>query len=737
MFEQYRSSSEPSGAISKVPDVQRRVRTDRREFLAMVAGLLAAGPAEAATDRQWPWMVCGRENDLFQALQPVARRFAHASEAIAAAPAGGKLLILADHYPEECAGFNEALWVQAREKGLRLYVEYPAWLPDAGVSQPVAATLERAVVVSERFAPALMPMRLLTINNCRYVPVKAVHPEIVLARVAGCETAVYGLPADDVHPVLFEHSAALMVATTQLSDFSTSRFGPFAAWESVWKGIFAWLYRGERVEPLRVRGTVHPAFAPESVLPAETEKRAFARGVSWYGRAKMLIHPDWSRHVQEAAARPNFLAPAPERDWPSGDGSLGLLEGFGSSIARDGSQPVRWMLRPDCMCESSFAFALSAAVEGTARNRTIAANLNRFVYQNADLCGLSRADPASSSFGLINWDTTAKGVYYADDNARILLGTIGTAGLLGTDQWDRQILSCVLANYRTTGPLGFRGKRLTEQQLKKNGWSYYRDLKRTHYAPHFEAYPWAIYLWAYSRTKYRPFFELAYRGIQQTMSVYPNEWQWTNGIQQERARMLLPLAWLVRIEDTKPHREWLERIVQELLRCQDRCGAIREELGAPGKGAYGPPASNVQYGTAEAPLIQENGDSIADLLYTNNFAFLGLHEAVAATHNPVYQEAEDKLAAFLSRIQVSSATHPELDGGWFRAFDYKLWDYWASNSDSGWGAWTIETGWTQAWITSVLGMRQLKLSLWEVAAHRRIEGWMDKLKPVFLPEASS
>lgn len=722
-----------SCAVSELPAAQPCGGTNRREFLAMVIALLATGPVEAAASWQGPLMVCRRENNLFQALQLVAHQFDDASEAIDRAPINGKLLILADRYPDAPTEFSERLLKKANEKSLRVYIEYPAWLPNESVGPPVATTLERAVVVSQRFAPALMPMRLLTINSCQVVPVKATHPEIVLARVAGCETAVYGLPVD-IHPVLFEHSAALMVATTKLSDFSTSRFGPFSAWESVWKGIFAWLYRGGPPEPLRVRATVYPTYGPESVLPVGAERRAFVRGVSWYSRAKMLIHPDWSRHVQEAATQPNFLAPAPERDWPSGDGSLGLLEGFGSKIAIDGSQPVRWMLRPDCMCESSFAFALSGAVEGTSRNREIAANLNRFVYQNANLCGHSRSDPASPSFGLINWDTTAKGVYYADDNARILLGTIGATSLLGSDQWDRQILSCILANYRTTGPRGFRGKRLTEQQLNKNGWRYYHNLKRTHYAPHFEAYPWAIYLWAYRHTHYRPFFDLAHSGIQRTMAAYPNEWQWTNGIQQERARMLLPLAWLVRLDDTKEHRDWLDRIAQELLRCQDRSGAIYEELGPPGKGAYAPPASNAQYGTSEAPLIQKNGDPIADLLYSNNFAFLGLHEAAAATRNSTYKEAEDKLAVFFTRAQITSAEHPELDGGWFRAFDFKLWDYWASNSDSGWGAWTIETGWTQAWIASVIGMRQLKLNLWELTAQSGIGKWMDKLKPAFLAD---
>jgi hypothetical protein len=218
------------------------------------------------------------------------------------------------------------------------------------------------------------------------------------------------------------------------------------------------------------------------------------------------------------------------------------------------------------------------------------------------------------------------------------------------------------------------------------------------------------------------------------MSAYPADWRWANGIQQERARMLLPLSWLVRVEPTAEHRGWLERMTRELLASQDASGAIREEIGSAGKGRYGPPKSNAEYGTTEAPLIQNNGDPLCDLLYTTNFAFLGLHEAGAATGERLYVDAEEKLAKFLCRCQARSEVRPEFNGAWFRAFEFRRWEYWASNADAGWGAWSIESGWTQAWITSVLGMRQRKTSLWEVTEKSGIGKHMDRLRSVMLPE---
>jgi hypothetical protein len=54
---------------------------------------------------------------------------------------------------------------------------------------------------------------------------------------------------------------------------------------------------------------------------------------------------------------------------------------------------------------------------------------------------------------------------------------------------------------------------------------------------------------------------------------------------------------------------------------------------------------------------------------------------VSAAADPFYAEAEEKLARFLCRIQVRAEAYPELDGAWYRAFDFRRWDYWASSAD--------------------------------------------------------
>ena len=220
------------------------------------------------------------------------------------------------------------------------------------------------------------------------------------------------------------------------------------------------------------------------------------------------------------------------------------------------------------------------------------------------------------------------------------------------------------------------------------------------------------------------------------MEIYPH-WRWTNGFTQELARMILPLAFIVRIEDTREHRSWLDRIAEDLLARQQPCGAIREEIGQVYEdGEMRPPRSNESYGTGEASLLHENGDPVCDLLYTLNYALLGLHEAAAATSDAAFASAEDRLVEFLCRVQLRSKDHPYLDGAWMRSFDYNLWENWGSSSDTGWGAWCVETGWTNTWIASVLAMRHTGESLFNLENSQQLSSIFPAILKEMLPERS-
>ena len=119
---------------------------------------------------------------------------------------------------------------------------------------------------------------------------------------------------------------------------------------------------------------------------------------------------------------------------------------------------------------------------------------------------------------------------------------------------------------------------------------------------------------------------------------------------------------------------------------------------------------------------------MSDQLYTTGFALLGLHEAVGATGDQRLRAAEDKLAEYLCRIQTRSTQFPHLSGTWFRAFDDRRWEAWASSADVGWGAWSLESGWGQAWTAATLGLREQGTTLWDFTARSRVRDHFGELK---------
>jgi hypothetical protein len=396
------------------------------------------------------------------------------------------------------------------------------------------------------------------------------------------------------------------------------------------------------------------------------------------------------------------------------------MEGHYSYINPDGSQPYRYWLRGDCVAETAMTFAIANTIKENRQKIGIAENLMDFLFNTDVFKTADSKNPQMSSYGLIGWADTHPSRYYGDDNARIILGSVLTSTIIGSNKWDQQIEKLILANFRTSGEKGFRGGSLSGEKIEKEGWQNLMKSQLENPSPHYESWLWATYLWLYDKTGYQPLLDKAKKAIEITMNNYPENWLWTNGIQQERARMILPLAWLVRIEDTDQARKWLTRVCNDLLKHQVSCGALREELGEGGRGRYGAPETNEAYGHSEAPVIHTNGDPVADMLYTSNFAFFALNEAALAINNPRYIEAVDRLADFLVRIQSSSSGRADLDGCWFRAFDYESWEYYGSNADHGWGAWGTLTGWTQSFITTTLALKFQRTSYWDLTKESSI-----------------
>lgn len=701
--------------------------------------LLLAAAVALLTSCGKPVIYCAsdRDNDLATLLESEGYRlnyYASATEAIDAAPEKGAVLLLSKEYPAQGQALTAAMMERIDRKGLRVYAEFCSEI--AGVkteSQPVELNLERAVL-TDSLSPDLPELGLLTLNKSFFLPAEQAAPLMVTARVAGLDKAEYGLDNTPVQPLLFRLNDRVWIATSKLSGFASGRFAPEKRWKSLWEYLVGHLTEAPRTRFSKWPAAVHPAYPGDGRLPADARRESIAKGIEWYYNGHFLVDSTWRTAWYEKYQGDGTMPVGPElpADAENGDGSLGVLEGHCSAIYADGRQAYRYWLRNDVQGESTLAFAVAGKLLNRPDYLAVSKRLVDFSFDT--FRDGPRNDPKSPSFGLLGWSTTHRGTYYGDDNARSILGMIGSAALQNDPQWNRKITEAILANFRTTGRNGFRDNSLLESDLQQNGWKYYRDRTGVSPHPHFESWMWACYLWLYDKTKYEPLLDLSERAIRTTMAAYPERWKWTNGIQQERARMVLPLAWLVRVSPTDEHKQWLDTMVNELLKNQVACGAIREELGDASSGLFGKTRSNAEYGLHEAPLIFENGDPVADMLYTSNFAFFALNEAARATGNPQYGAAVEKLSDFLTRIQVRSDRFKNVDGAWFRAFNYQNWDYWASNADAGWGALSTLTGWIQSWIIGTQGFLEMESSLWEISQNSSIGEVMTAVRQDMLEE---
>ena len=660
------------------------------------------------------YYVASEENNLITLLKEEGFRLYStptAREAIEKADKGAAVLLLNENYPEKVQQLSPELLQTIENKQLKVFAEY-ATLEDS-LPAIKEVSLER-VVVNDSISPSLRPLDLLSINCGYYFDAKAEHPLLLLAKVAGFDRAEYGLKETPTCPVFYKHGDNLWISTTQLSNFAQARFMPEYRWKNFWEWFLGCLNGTSGITLNNWTSYVAPAYGRTEPLADSARIHSIQKGVEWFYNGHFLVDKSWKADWYDKYQGDGSMPVGPElpRNAIDGDGSMGMLEGHCSAIYADGRQAYRYWLRNDVQGEASMAFAIAGKMFDNPEYKAVSERLIDYSFK--EFRDGSRNDPQSPSYGLLGWSVTHKGTYYGDDNARSILGMMTSASLLQENRWDKKLAEAIIANFRTAGIHGFRGNSLLDKELQEKGWRYFHQRTLVDPHPHFEAWMWACYLWLYDKTQYQPLLKVSKDAISRTMEAYPKGWHWTNGIQQERARMILPLAWLYRVEPTDEHRKWLDYMVSELLKNQVECGGIREELGDDSSGMFGKPKSNAAYGLHEAPLIFDNGDPIVDMLYTTNFAFIGLNEAAKATGAPELKTAVDKMSDFLTRIQVRSERFKNVDGAWFRAFNYQNWDYWASNADAGWGAWSTLTGWIQSWIIATQGLLEMDSSIWEL-----------------------
>ncbi|MCR5041574.1 MAG: hypothetical protein K6C36_05660, partial [Clostridia bacterium] len=157
---------------------------------------------------------------------------------------------------------------------------------------------------------------------------------------------------------------------------------------------------------------------------------------------------------------------------------------------------------------------------------------------------------------------------------------------------------------------------------------------------------------------------------------------------EEMCRLILPLAALYGATREERHLTMLCRVTDDLE-------AHRHPFGGYCEWDTGYKAACSRESRGECSLLTENGDPVADLLYSVNWLPVGFAYAYHVTGDGRYRDLWRGIAEFMIRTQAISE-NPVVDGLWCRAFDMELGEVYGCPHDIGWAAHCSESGWTDA-----------------------------------------
>lgn len=380
---------------------------------------------------------------------------------------------------------------------------------------------------------------------------------------------------------------------------------------------------------------------------------------------------------------------------PKNDGSLGVYENV-HSIRSDISKD----LRPDCHAHTALMFYLYGEYTKDSKWINMSASLLTYLFD----AGYQDDDSNSVTYGFWKWFQSPRSKpdqIFSDDNSWVALVLLYLYRKTGNDEYKKRGLLTAYALLNTQNVNGLRPECIREQELIDNGIAYFQNSTEASMNPHFEAVVHAAFIQAYYVSNDKKFLQAAYKG---TLTLLNNKekmkfmYSKTAGY----SRFLLSLAQLYAVTKDEVIRKGLDEIIDYLSGHQHELGGIEE--------ADNPDPD--RYGTEDTGVFRLNNEGIADQLYTNNFLSVNAWEAVKATGDLDFKNFHENIVEFISSIQISSPRH-EFDGGWMRSFHLNRGEYFGNNGDTGWGAYVIESGWTNAIILSGLLLKELNQSLLE------------------------
>ena len=140
--------------------------------------------------------------------------------------------------------------------------------------------------------PDLRRLALLGINEGYILKADAPEPLLVAAKVAGFDSAVYGIDDVKKYPVLWIRDN-FMIAATKLSNFRTGRYEPTQSWKLLWENIISWVKGGTPFKFNSWDTDVSPSYTPLERLPDNARRQSVSKGVEWFYKGRFFIDSSW------------------------------------------------------------------------------------------------------------------------------------------------------------------------------------------------------------------------------------------------------------------------------------------------------------------------------------------------------------------------------------------------------------------------------------------------------------
>lgn len=362
---------------------------------------------------------------------------------------------------------------------------------------------------------------------------------------------------------------------------------------------------------------------------------------------------------------------------PAADGSEGVYENIHSVTGKLSKDR-----RPDCHAHTALMFHLYGRWKKDDRYLDVSDRLLGCLFDR----GYQDMDRNSPSYGFWKW-YDFPGAYphqiFTDDNAWVCFVLLYLYRKTGKDVYRQRGLLVAERLLATQRKDGLRPNVLTRAQLAELGAEGARELEPS-LNPHFESIAHAAFIQAYLVTGDDAYLKTALTGAR-TLLARKDELQFMYSRTSGLTRLLLPLGYLARHDESGEIEAGLREAADYLIGRQHRLGGIEE--------ADNPDPE--RFGLEDAGVYIRNGEGIADQLYTNNFLVMNSWEMWRATGDARYKKLHDEVSAFMRRIQIKSK-EDRFSGGWMRAFDMNAGEYFGNNGDTGWGPYCMESGWTNA-----------------------------------------